>query len=373
MTEDTILVRANPQQTKASLLQRYDPDGPISLAQHTERADILGGLDYSRDKQIYWALVPKDTPGTEYILSTVSTIVRTVLVQRETNISPGSEIIDHSPTRRTAFAITHVYTPEKLRKKGYATWMMSLLHLQLAESTTASQTSDLTSSPYPKGILSFLYSGVGDFYSRCGPPGWHIQTSTETYWTTSSLLKERQSNSSDGSSAKWLTEQQFTEIAERDALLLTEELTSRSRAGEAQAFAVLPTGEEYTWLVARSKFYGGILSPHPLPIHWGFQADADNFAIWFIDYVKKELHFLRLRCVDSLKLKSIIHAAAKVASEQGCEKILAWNLDERLLRDVQSRGEGVTHEARTKNLAAVAWYGVGECPSWLANEKYGWC
>ena len=40
------------------------------------------------------------------------------------------------------------------------------------------------------GILLFLYLGVGEFYSKCGLPGWHIQTSTETYWNTASVIEE---------------------------------------------------------------------------------------------------------------------------------------------------------------------------------------
>ncbi|CAA7262130.1 unnamed protein product [Cyclocybe aegerita] len=363
---ETTLVRATPQQTRASLLHRYDPDGPITLPQHIERADVLGRLGYAQNKQIYWALVPSDNLTTDGILSTVSTIARKVIVQ-----SAGKSL---APSCYTAFSITHVYTPMELRKRGYATKMMALLHGQISSPSSKyhshnEQDGLSLSNSYPTGILSFLYSGVGNFYSKCGAPGWHIQTSTEVYWDVVSVL----SHPPDHGQVDYLTEEDFVKVAERDAFLLMEEFTNRARTNEPPAFAVLPTGEEFTWLVARSKFYGQILSPVPLPTRWGVQLDDDNFAIWFIDYTKHELQFLRIRCVGAEKLSAMVYAAAAVAKEQGCGKILAWNLDERLLDDLKSHGVDVKTQPRAKNLAAVAWYGPGDCPVWIANEKYGWC
>ncbi|KAJ3513692.1 hypothetical protein NLJ89_g2808 [Agrocybe chaxingu] len=363
---EATLVHATSQQTRASLLHRYDPDGPITLPQHIERADVLGKLSYAHNKQLYWALVPAGNPITEEILSTVSTIVRKVLIQG-TGESPA-------PSSHTAFSITHVYTPKELRKKGYATKMMALLHGQISTpssryNTQKEQDGVTPVETYPTGILSFLYSGVGDFYSRCGDPGWHIQTSTEVYWDVESVL----SHSPDHGKVDYLTEDDFVRVAQRDALLLTEELTTRARNNQPQAFAVLPTGEEFAWLVARSRFYGKILSPVPLPMHWGIQLDDNNFAIWFIDYTKHELQFLRTRCVDGKKLMVMVHAAAIVAKQQGCQKILAWNLNERLLDESKLCGVDVMAQPRRKNLAAVAWYGSGSCPAWITSEKYGWC
>lgn len=328
--------------------------------------------------------MPQDDPKTENIISSVSTIVRKVLVQPEIDKEPSISDTNHEQelSIQTAFSITHVFTPEELRRKGYATRTMSLLHGQISQSSTATlsavqsahsgdkQTADEDS--YPTGILSFLYSGVGDFYSRCGIPGWHIQKSTETYWDVEAVLSIPSSDTSLGD-VRYLTEDDFQAIAKRDAELLAKEISFRAREGKPRAFAILPTGEEFTWLVARSKFYGQILSPHPLPEYWGVEVDEDNFAIWFIDFVKHELQFLRLRCSDGQKLTIMVKAAAAIAKEHQCPNIQAWNLDTTLLEDTKNYGVEVITRERTGNLAAVAWYANGECPEWIANEKYGWC
>jgi hypothetical protein len=292
----------------------------------------------------------------------VATIERAVITQRpssekERELDPD---VYHLPTLDNAFSITHVYTPPDLRKRGYATKMMSLLHEKLwprfrgtlLEGPNAAHHEIATT-----GILSFLYSGVGEFYSKCGSPGWHIQTSTETYWSTASVVEE-DVDLFRNFSQMLITEQDFVDIGRKDADLLRDYLEARSRQGlKPRQFAVLPTGDEFAWLVARSKFYGKILSDKPLPDYWGVRVVDDstnateNFAIWFFDYVKKELHFLRIRCRDANVFKVITRAAAIAAKAQGCERILAWNVDEGLL-SACPQGDRVT-QPRTKNLAAV--------------------
>lgn len=278
----------------------------------------------------------------------------------------------YAPVRETAFSITHVYTPVNWRNKKYATRMMSLLHGQLhAEEKSRSLAGTV---PHPMGVLSFLYSGVGDFYSRCGPPGWHIQNSRETYWSTDAMAQDV---APPGAAMTPIMECDFREVAEADAKALGAELETRAREGKPRAFAVLPTGEELEWLVARSKFYGAqaALSSRPLPLSWGVkigERGAEDFAIWFFDYVKKELQFLRLRCRDGSTLGRIVHAAALAAKEQQCNRLVAWNVDEGLLNSCCQPGRETLD--RKANLAAVAWYGLGSnCPEWVVNEKYGWC
>jgi len=297
-------------------------------------------------------LVPRSDPSTDEFLSSVATIERSILLQ----LGDHAEA-DHQPSRETAFSITHVYTPVHLRRRGYATRMMTLLHAELS----------------PLGILSFLYSGVGDFYSRCGSPGWHIHHSSETYWDVQEILHDTHEDDIPPSP---IEESDFKEVASADAKQLEVEITMRSKNGEPPAFAILPTGDEYTWLVARSKFYGRILSYNPLPRYWGVRipgpADfGESFAIWFFAYDKKELHFLRLRCTDVAAFRRIIYAASLAAEEQGCKRMMAWNVDDGLLA-ASDQGGRVTRP-RTGNLAALAWYGEGGSPEWLVSEKYGWC
>lgn len=166
---------------------------------------------------------------------------------------------------KPAYSITHVFIPPPFRRKGNATLMMSLLHSYLS---TAHSEPELEHGP---AILFFLYSGVGTFYSRCGPPGWHIQSSRETYWTVSSILDGdvHHPTMMAGVPLRNLTlirESDFAAVAQRDAALLRSEVKHPTTS----AFAVLTTGDEFSWLVARSKFHGRILSSDRLPLqHWG--------------------------------------------------------------------------------------------------------
>lgn len=321
-------------------------------------------------------LVPRAEPTTLHIRCSVATIIRTVAVQPEPYNARWSNYI---PTHETSFSITHVYTPVDKRKRGYATRMMSLLHAQLAPAYEGVSHRADSTEPYPTGILSFLYSGFGDFYSRCGLPGWHIQTSRETRWNTDDILQDVCKS---GAALAPIMETHFTEVAEAHARALDAELGARAREDKPRAFAVLPTGEEFQWLVARSKFYGAqaALSSRPPPSSWGVRTgkricvsdDTDDLAIWFFDYVKKELQFLRLRCRDGPTLARIVHAAALAAKEQQCGRLVAWNVDEDLLNSCRQSGRETFD--RKKNLAAVAWYGPDKgCPERIANEKYGWC
>lgn len=201
---------------------------------------------------------------------------------------------------QAAYSITHVFTPPHLRRKGYATVMMSLLHAHLSVSV------DELHDKHGPAILSFLYSGVGTFYSRCGPPGWHMQSSRETYWKVSGFLSSQAADVTSGELHPRpcpLREVNFASVAQHDADLLRSELANHP----SPAFAVLTTGDEFSWLVARSKFYGRILSSdRPLPQYWGIVLDeADEglsepahttdiarratlaYAVWFFDYAKK--------------------------------------------------------------------------------------
>lgn len=311
-------------------------------------------------------------------LSSVATIKRTVVV----GSSPSGQSRD-----KAAYSITHVFTPPHLRHRGYATAMMSLLHVHLSALV------DELHDKHGPAILSFLYSGVGTFYSRCGPPGWHIQSSRETYWKVSDLLSSQSAGVPSGElhpRPSPIREDSFASLAQLDADLLRSEVANHF----SPAFAVLTTGDEFSWLVARSKFYGRILSSdRPPPQYWGTVLDEPDeapsepahtidiargstltYAVWFFDYAKKELHFLRIRCPldQPWRFEIILREAATAAAEQGCERILAWNVDEKLL-DCTAKIEGTITRNRTKNLAAVAWYGEGECPVWLASQKYGWC
>ena len=96
--------------------------------------------------------------------------------------------------------------------------MMSLLHEKLwlhFQGTLLEGPNAAHHEIATMGILSFLYLGVGEFYSKCGSPGWHIQTSTETYWNTASVIEEDVEHIRKFSQML-ITEQDFVDIGRKD-------------------------------------------------------------------------------------------------------------------------------------------------------------
>jgi hypothetical protein len=83
---------------------------------------------------------------------------------------------------------------------------------------------------------------------------------------------------------------------------------------------------------------------------------------------ENELIILRLRGNSADQLRTMISKALEAAGQQRLEKVTAWNLDEALAR--QAGGTLVT---RTEHLPALAWYGKGSRPEWIANENWAWC
>ena len=256
----------------------------------------------------------------------------------------------------------------KHRKKGHAQRLMSLLHDQLVAQGA---------------LASVLYSDVGDFYSRCtrlpnalaggDPSGWDIEGPTQAEWPVNAVV------SSDTSvDARSLKEADLDRVAILDSALLQKKVSSAERA----TICILPTGPGLEWRSLKSRYYEKHLTakgkreglPSLDQTGWGVELGSREnpatwaYALWAYDLPEKEVIILRLRCNDAEQLKTVVSKALEAARQQGMEKVTAWNLDEGLAKE--AGGSMVT---RKEHLPALAWYGEGSRPEWIANENWAWC
>lgn len=226
------------------------------------------------------------------------------------------------------------------------------------------------------GIMSVLYSDVGDYYSRVRrhhsdpalATGWEITGARHVVWPV-----EKQSpavTESKNTAFRKLQEEDLDKICNRDAELLCEEVKASSAAS---AFAILPTKDQMNWPILRTKFYDNFRHPasrssFPHIDDWGCQSGNPAssewaFAIWSYNFNERALTILRLRCTTAEQLKEIVRRAQEAALQQGMDLVTAWNVDERVLA-----GTGWQNVESKEHLPAMAWYGTGDRPDWLCNE-----
>lgn len=316
-----------------------------------------------------------------------------------------------APTVRRAisYSIASVFTPAKNRGKGYARKMMELLHAEIrteGEDTALLQEEEGTDGKPLEawtgghdGVLSFLYSDVGDFYARAKEQrtdrGWRIQGTTTTTWDlTKSLLLSAQSPSASllpppGVQASPITSADLSFTALVDAALLHASL-SASKPSSKPRFIVEPTLASYDWSTTRST-HAFTARDLPAPTVLGFQLRAEaegaqptasgwSYILLAMDPKRKVAKLLRLRLASTSAQELVpghaaylLRAAAELARSHGMEEMLSWNVPSAALEELKEGDKGVTAE-REGNLSAVAWYGEGDGEvEWEHNESYAWC
>jgi GNAT superfamily N-acetyltransferase/putative transposon-encoded protein len=109
-----------------------------------------------------WVLVPRSDPTTLDFLAACDTYGRVGVVC--TPEGKREEV--------TSYAIASVFTPDKFRKKGYATHLLRLMHYVVADRSRLPPFPASWGAPpeeaFGDGVFSVLYSDVGDaFYANC--------------------------------------------------------------------------------------------------------------------------------------------------------------------------------------------------------------
>ena len=148
-------------------------------------------------------------------------------------------VVASHPSPVVAYAIASVFTPERHRRKGYASHLMRLLHFILADpsllppfpvaSWGEPPTIPLNARfPYATAIASALYSDVGaTFYRLCGPGlamdaaardrAWIEHDPFSTIWP----VADPETPSDD---VRWIPERALWDVWDRDAAAIRREI-----------------------------------------------------------------------------------------------------------------------------------------------------
>ncbi|SCV67254.1 BQ2448_5900 [Microbotryum intermedium] len=387
-SEENILKRATRAQYLQSLEnQPVEWGAGLTLEQFVQRETRLGETQQGKCLQC-WVLVPSSDPDTPDFYCSVETFRRPLLLLTK----PGT------PVRRgITYSIASVFTPPHHRRKGHARMMMALLHDQLRRKDgygsnaplslqeTLSGPSGTSTHLFNDAETSFLYSDVGEFYAKCGNPGWHIQGRTTVEYQIASIPptpREPESSTRSGSSPQPISRAQFETLAKAHSTFLQIELARQAEP----SVIVEPTGSTYEWMTTRSTAgfqLGGVeCASDP----WGFEMGSSDdpeswsFIVFAFDAAPKKriVNLLRVRCARKedyprLLSKVVEHVRASWG-EQG--KIIGWNVDESWITEAEKkRLKGATFE-RDEHLAAMAVYAKGfenQSIRWLKNEQYSWC
>jgi hypothetical protein len=245
--------------------------------------------------------------------------------------------------------------------------MMTLLHEQLRLGAGQDVEVDVVVPQWQggkDGVISFLYSDVGDFYAKCGKPGWTIKSPIQTTWTAPFPPSAATPRTTP------VTLSTLASVASLDAELLAQSLPPNS-------FSIEPSFDNYEWALARSSYYApimGVAQPTILGAEIGERGTSDWGCIIFFPNFSKGvvLKIVRVRA-NAGNIVALLEVAWDVGRSIGAEKMYGWNLEEEVLSSLKAAGgEGKTGE-RTDSLSAVAWYGGGEPGEWKDNESYAWC
>jgi hypothetical protein len=274
------------------------------------------------------------------------------------------------------YGIASVFTPATNRSKGYARYMMRLLHWVMAPHSTLPSFPEAWGAP-PKSVgnarFSALYSDIGDFYSVCGASeesgeGWVIRGAIGTIWQVEQIGSV--SVEEEPGEWEWLDIPGVDELWKDDAESMKKDLIESTKSTGRTSFTFLPGDGVATWQIHRNLF----TPPLPQLNKWGIllknPSDTRTYAAWSVDKEASSttLIIIRLRATQTT-FPYLMQKILETAREHGMQKVEVWNLP---LEFVQAAGElgGKTAE-RDEHLPAFKWYGDEKAGDmdWLFNEK----
>lgn len=347
-------------------------------------------------------LLPSDAaPDSTDILCSVETYRRSILY-----LPPSSTTADTSAEpavkRLVGYSIASVFTPPQNRKKGYAKRMMELLHDQLGLPASNSASAALAELKEEEvelkgadggrdGLLSWLYSDVGDFYSRChrgGKPegeSWQIQGLTTTTWTIPLPASSSPVSPPKGFTCSLVKPTDFDRLAKLDASSLRRSFASSS--SPRGAFAAEPTDGALHWATQRGA-HSFTARGQEAPTVWGVElrlsspsssnvGEPTSFILFTCDFQKQKAKLLRLLLSSPSHAPFLLSEASRLLQQYHQTKLVGWKVPEEALEELRQFGKGWAGETgeRSDSLSAVAWYGQegeGEV-EWRVNEGYAWC
>ncbi|KAG8890047.1 hypothetical protein FRB98_001160 [Tulasnella sp. 332] len=371
------LERANPIQTrKAREVTWKEWHRGRTLEEWMKQYEEMDKCDFAaNDRLTQWVLVPRDDPATDEIIASCETYRRKVALS-----TPPNTVSE--PTMAVGYAIASVYVQPHLRKNGYATHMMRLMHHVLASPLGLPRFPEAWGPPpieyFGDAILSCLYSDVGEFYTKCGPSpdttGWRITSKRSTVWKTAGHTPTTHHG------VELLDEAELKNLLVKDEELLLKELSHPlppHNQDTAKRFTFLPADGPLNFQLKSSQLTAGrqpsgasAWPPEAYGAHFVSPFSSNIiFAGWTFELLPEPSRLIvtRMRC-DDTSLPKLISAALDVAVAAGLEEVEVWDLPDELIEAATVSG-GRTFE-RTKHWPSVAWYGPpGEEVQWANNEK----
>ncbi|KAG8864758.1 hypothetical protein FRB96_003344 [Tulasnella sp. 330] len=215
----------------------------LSREQFLERYDRLDNWDLTiGNRMTTWVLVPRNDAETDAILARCETKVAV--------LNPLTERVDLS----IGYTIGYVYVPDHLLGLGYGKHMMRLLHHVLAppHGLPAFPTREWGSPPVQRfgdATVSVLYSGVGDYYTTCGPTldksGWAAAAKRKSTWTIGGHGPSHISSISHGPDVRLLNAEEIKTVLTQDDALLIKELSNASSRSSNRRFVFVPSPDEF--------------------------------------------------------------------------------------------------------------------------------
>ncbi|KAK0109504.1 hypothetical protein ONS95_002193 [Cadophora gregata] len=343
----------------------------LDLPQFLAESEHLLTVPLARDGGMtLWILVDKTLPPDERpILASCETFKKKGLLSREGAVTDGvQDVVIHG--------IASVFCDPAYRGRGYAQRMMQelgdvLKTWQVAEGETC--------------VGSVLYSDIGkEYYSKLGwePVGQNCHL-------------EFPAKKQDG--AKSEKECVILDAGLGDLCKRDEELTrQRLKESGTSSLMVVPDQDHMRWHHGKEDFVCGRVLDKECPFKGvlvgKWEGDERVWAIWTRRFYGNQetarrentLYILRLvfekegaaqQNFTELResLKVIIEAAQAEAEYWGLGTVKLWDPSPLVIHLMQ--GIDVEYklvEREEDGIASLMWYGDGDVPHWVANQKYAW-
>ncbi|KAF8579921.1 hypothetical protein K439DRAFT_1648335 [Ramaria rubella] len=366
------LFLATPAQVQASRTVNHVQWGRgLSIEGYLKRSELLDIYEHAEDGGLMtWVLAPRSDPLTLSFLCACETFRRHAFVHNSSSHEPGSQ-------QTFAYGIAAVFCPLQHRNKGYARYMMRLLHYVLAiPGSLPSFPLEWGSPPIPppgagNAYFSCLWSDIGPaFYEDCGPNptrvGWKVKDPIETVWMTDINVQLP-------NDVRWLFEDDCIELWRQDSEYIKERLADRSTDSSFIRCTFLSDHGMAAYQLRRAKFFLPGSPTVTTPQRWGVTIAGTNqptYATWIIDIrpLPVALLITRIRATPET-LPVLLSAIMKAAKENNAATVEVWNLEQQLLETAFKLG-GNTRQ-RAEHLPSLAWYGAGDIDEveWCFNEK----
>ncbi|GME76280.1 unnamed protein product [Ambrosiozyma monospora] len=261
-----------------------------------------------------------------------------------------------------------VYTFKAHRGNGYATQMMnSLVEWKLPE--LLNEQFDFT----------FLYSEVGEYYSRMGFKSYHVPT-IEIPVVMNGKLKV----SSDLNEIEMLGTDHTKQIEVYDEqvkkMILAKGKEVAQSGSEQQKLPILamkPTQEKFNWFYERDKHTGEKLyNVDPESLKFGIalkESPGDNFIAWHLDFRARLVMIIAIQTTSFINLQKLIRAMfTKLQSPDFCHESNSHNPEsqhtEQLFDKVVIWEEEIVNFDNGDGDGNVAKNGNSEVLTWLKDE-----